>query len=460
MDLPAALDARMAERLAAVLTGSAGGEDQVAIRDTGTFARRLAHASPDASPVVAGWQPRGTVLVTGGTGGLGGRVARWLAGRGAAHLVLTSRRGTDAPGAAELADELRAHGTEVTVAACDVADREALAALLDGIPAEHPLTGVVHTAGATGTTTLDDLTTTELAETLRAKVDGARHLDELLADADLDAFVLFSSIAGVWGSGGQAAYAAANAYLDALAEQRRAAGRAATSLAWGPWADAGMATAEETAAYLRRRGLGALDPHLAVRALEQAVESGETCVTLADVDWERFAPLFTSTRPSPLLGELPEVRRLVEAAHASAGGPSGAERSAALELVERLNGSSPAERQRVLLELVRNQAASVLGHDGAACRARVDAVQRPRLRLADRRRDPQPADGGDRRVPAAHPRLRLPHAHRPRRVPGDGGLRHRRRGPGRGPRGDADPPGPGRRPALPPSGRRCSGHAA
>ena len=165
------------------------------------------------------WQPRGTVLVTGGTGGIGAHLARWLAEHGAEHLVLTSRRGADAPGAAELTEELTALGARVTVAACDVADRAAVAAVLDAIPADHPLTAVLHAASALPVPVpLADTTVADFADD-RPRQD-RRRPPPRRADrrTDLDAFVLFSSGAAIWGSGHQAAYGAANAYVDALAQ--------------------------------------------------------------------------------------------------------------------------------------------------------------------------------------------------------------------------------------------------
>ncbi|HEU5473859.1 MAG TPA: SDR family NAD(P)-dependent oxidoreductase, partial [Actinophytocola sp.] len=348
VDLPETLDDRATARLAAVL---AGAEDQVAIRASGVFARRLTHAAA-APQDGAGWAPSGPVLITGGTGALGAHVARWLAGRGARHLVLTSRRGPTAPGAAELVAELAELGVTATVVACDVADRGALAALL----AEHPVTAVVHTAGVEHSAPLVGLDPAEFADAMRAKVLGATHLNELLGDG-LDAFVLFSSISGVWGSGNQASYAAGNAFLDALAEHRRARGRVATSVSWGPWADAGMlvdsAEAEE---YLRRRGLLPMRPELAVAALGSALDCDETCVTVADVDWSRFAVAFTATRPSALIGELPEVRAALAETDAERTG------GLAAELAE----TAPAERAHVVLELVRRQTATVLGYADVA----------------------------------------------------------------------------------------------
>ena len=234
VDLPSSLDERAAARLCTVLAG-AGGEDQVAVRGSGVFARRLARA-PLAGPPQRTWQPRGTVLVTGGTGGLAAHVARWLARDGAQHIVLTSRRGPAAPGIAALAAELSSHGARVTLAACDTADHDALARLIHHLTTTTPpLTAIIHTAGVTQSTSLAETELTELAAVANGKAAGAAYLDELLTDTELDAFVLFSAVASAWG-GRQGAYAAANAYLDALAEQRRARGQAATSIAWGLWA--------------------------------------------------------------------------------------------------------------------------------------------------------------------------------------------------------------------------------
>ncbi|MEV7046561.1 type I polyketide synthase, partial [Amycolatopsis sp. NPDC051061] len=345
LDLPAVLDDRAVARLASVLGGT---EDQVAVRDSAVFAARLDRAPATTSGTT--WRPRGTVLITGGTGALGAEVARWLARTGAEHLVLTSRRGLDAAGAPELRDELTALGLTVTIAACDVTDREAVAALINGI---DELRAVVHAAGVAQTAPLDGLGVAEFAGFTAAKLAGAENLDAVLGDRDLDAFVLFSSIAGVWGSGGQSAYAAANAYLDGLARRRRATGLAATSVAWGPWAGGGMLADEGAEDHLRRRGLRPLAPELAITALRQALDSGDTAVTVADVDWARFAPGFTSVRPSALLGDLPEVR-------------------AALDVPV---DTGPARDLSAgdLLDLVQAEAAAALGHADPAS----VAVDRP-----------------------------------------------------------------------------------
>ncbi|WP_455569712.1 type I polyketide synthase, partial [Streptomyces triculaminicus] len=358
VDLPAGagpLDARTRRRLAGVLADS-GDEDQIAVRPTGLFGRRLVDA-PQA-PATDTWQPSGTVLVTGGTGALGAHVARWLADRGAPHLLLAGRRGPTAPSAAALAAELRARGTKVTVVACDVADRTAVDALLCDIPDDLPLTAVFHAAGTGAFAPLAETGLADFATGLEAKVAGAVNLHEALVHVPLEAFVLFSSVAAVWGSGGQAAYAVANAFLDGLAERRHAAGLAATSIAWGPWAGDGMAGAAATSDYLRKRGLLPMDPQWAVGALGRAVDGADTCVAVADVDWPRFAATFTAARPRPLLDELPAVRDSRDRRPAAPTAPRGA----ASELAARLTGLSPAEQETVALATVRDQVAEVLGH--------------------------------------------------------------------------------------------------
>ncbi|WP_042375369.1 type I polyketide synthase, partial [Streptacidiphilus neutrinimicus] len=347
VDIPETVDDRVLARLADVLTGQ---EDQVAVRATGVFARRLVRAA--GREASRPWQPSGTVLVTGGTGALGAEVSRWLARNGAERLLLTSRRGPDAPGAAELIDELAELGANVTAAACDVADREALAALLASL--EHPVTAVFHTAGVLDDGVVDGLTAERLAAVARPKVDAARNLHELTQD--LSAFVLFSSIAGTLGSGGQGNYAAANAYLDALVEQRRADGLAATSIAWGPWAQGGMAADQALAERLRRGGMRPMAPELGLAFLQRALSVEDGTVVAADLDWESFAPSFVAVRPSRIFDDLPEARRAIEqAAPASAVG-------GATALAHRLAELPEAERDRALLDVVRGNVAAVLGY--------------------------------------------------------------------------------------------------
>jgi polyketide synthase 12 len=361
LDLPVLLDASSADRLAVVLAGETG-EDQLALRSDGLFARRLVRALPETTArpertVLAdtgkpgGWSPPGTVLITGGTGALGGHVARWLAGAGARRLVLVSRRGEAAPGAADLVAELRATGTSVTALACDIADRDAVAELVTGLAeAGTPVQAVVHAAGVGQFAPLAETGPADVAAILRAKVTGARHLDELLGD-DLSAFVLFSSNAGVWGSGGQAVYAAANAHLDALAQRRRARGQAATAIAWGAWAGGGMAEDETAARHLNRRGVRPMPPAEALRLLRRALDHDETFLAVADVDWELFARAFTSVRPSRLLAEIPEA----------APEPDLVDDTGVRH--RELAGLASAEREHALRDLVRRLVADVLGHD-------------------------------------------------------------------------------------------------
>ncbi|HEY2240538.1 MAG TPA: type I polyketide synthase, partial [Streptosporangiaceae bacterium] len=358
IDLPPEVDDRAAARLGAVLTANSG-EDQVAIRPAGLLARRLAPAprpARDTSP----WAPRGSVLVTGGTGAIGGHAARWAAGRGAPRVVLASRSGPAAPGVATLAADLAGAGAGVTVAVCDTGRRDDLAGLLTAIGESGPrLCGVVHAAGIEEFTPLAGADPDGLAAVLAAKAAGAAYLDELTSGHDLDVFALCSSIAATWGSGGQPGYAAANAYLDALAQGRRGRGLAGTAVAWGPWAGGGM-TGAQAADGLRRRGLGLLDPDLAIRVLAEVIDGGEDPLTVARVDWARFAETFTVRRPSPLLTAVPDAARALSEAAAVPAAPG-----AGTELARQLSGQPAAEQIRTLTGLVRAEAAAVLGHPTA-----------------------------------------------------------------------------------------------
>ncbi|TDE19048.1 type I polyketide synthase, partial [Actinomadura sp. 6K520] len=357
IDLPETPDETARARFAGVLAGT-DGEDQIAIRPMGVLACRLVRAADPGGPERAGWRPRGTVLVTGGTGALGAHVARWLARGGAERLVLVSRRGPDAPGAGELRSELRALGAEPTFAACDAADRTALEAVIAEIPDEHPLTAVVHTAGVLDDGVIDALTPDRLAGVLRPKADAAAHLDELTRDRDLSAFVLFSSAAGVLGSPGQANYAAANSGLDALARRRRAQGLPALSVAWGEWGGGGMADDESARANLRRSGFSGMDPEMAIAALQRALDRDETCLTVAAVDWERLWAAFAPTRRIPLLSDLPEIQQITR----SSGPAPEADPGAAAALRRRLLGAARPEQEAILVDLVKATAAAVLGH--------------------------------------------------------------------------------------------------
>ncbi|WP_053666741.1 SDR family NAD(P)-dependent oxidoreductase [Streptomyces sp. MMG1121] len=364
VDLAAEPDELALGRLVAVLCGRHG-EDQMAIRTTGAYARRMTRAEPvaagDGTGSAEAWTPRGTVLVTGGTGGIGAHVARWAAARGAEHLLLLSRRGPAAEGAAALEAELTALGAHVTLAACDVTDRAALAEVIADIPSDQPVTAVFHTAGvAQEPKKLPDSTVAEFAAVGRAKVAGAVHLDELLADHPLEAFVVFSSGAAAWGGAGQSGYAAANAFVEGLAHRRRADGRVATAVAWGAWAGGGMVD-DSVAAEFAEVGVELMRPELAVEALGQAMACDEGHLVVAGIDWSRFAPSFMVARERPLLRALPEVAALTAASTADAGAEHEAENGSAV-LRSRLLPLSPQERQAVLTDLVLAEAGQVLGH--------------------------------------------------------------------------------------------------
>ncbi|WP_026411150.1 type I polyketide synthase [Actinomadura oligospora] len=356
IDLPASPDRRTAARVASVLSPGQP-EDQVAIRPTGVLARRMRHAAP--TPALASdWKPTGTTLVTGGTGGIGAHLARWLAANGAPRLHLLSRRGPDAPGASELAAELTALGAAVEITACDVADRDRLEEALRDVPADHPLTTVFHVAGVPNYIPIADLTLDDLDHVLGPKSHAAAHLHELAGRHPVTTFLMFSSGAGSWGSGQQGAYAAANHYLDALAQHRHALGRPATSLAWGPWSQAGIAADQTTLAFFSRFGLDPIPPDPATRALHHAISTGTTTLTVANIDWARFTPTFTSVRPAPLIADLPENQRPATASTSAPG-------AAATPLAQQLQDAPPARRRQLLLNHVRTEAAATLGHSGA-----------------------------------------------------------------------------------------------
>ncbi|WP_018568363.1 type I polyketide synthase [Streptomyces sp. PsTaAH-124] len=344
------------DRLTAVL---ATGEPEFALHDGTLRVPRLVRgAGPDTA---AAPDPEGTVLVTGGTGGLGALIARRLVtGHGVRRLLLTSRRGTDAPGAAELTAELEQLGAEVTVAACDVGDRAALARVLAAVPAAHPLTGVVHAAGVLDDGVVESLTADRLDTVLAAKADGAWHLHELTAGHDLAFFHLFSSAAGILGAAGQANYATANTFVDALARHRRSTGLPATSLAWGLWATGGMAEQLTGADVerLRRQGFPPLSADEGLGLFDAALRSAEPLLLLLRLDVSALRAQAAAGSAQTVLRDLvPAPARRTEGATAQAAASGG--------LAERLAGLSAEDRARELLHLVRAQAATALGHDSA-----------------------------------------------------------------------------------------------
>ncbi|MBU8861738.1 MULTISPECIES: type I polyketide synthase [unclassified Micromonospora] len=359
VDLPEAVEDRCADLLVAALT-TAGDEDQIAVRPSGLLARRLTRVPLGDSQPANPWQPYGTALVTGGTGALGGHAARWLARSGVENIVVVSRRGMAAPGAQQLVDDLTALGAQATVVECDASDRDALAELIEAIPAEYPLTAVVHASAVLDDAMINDIRPEQIERVLQAKVDVANNLHELTLDHELSAFVMFSSFAGSVASSGVGNYAPSNAFLDALAQHRRGLGLTATSVAWGAWAGGGMADGP-LGELLHRHGVPEMTPEAAITALHQAVDHGEAFLTIADIAWERFSVAFTATRPGPLISDLPDVRRLAAAeAMGSVEAGDGPE-----SLRERLAGLPAAERFAVLLGLVRGQVAAVLNHPSA-----------------------------------------------------------------------------------------------
>jgi acyl transferase domain-containing protein/thioesterase domain-containing protein len=351
------------ERCASALGGHAL-EDQLAIRAGRALVARMVHAPRKAS-VSGSFRPRGAVLVTGGTGGIGAQLARWLAREGASHLVLTSRRGIAAEGAAALQEELLALGVQVTIAAADVADREALARVVESAEAHAgPIRAVFHAAGVGSRNKLEHVELAELSYNLDSKVRGARHLHELFQERTLDAFVLFASGAGVWGSSAQSAYSAANAFLDAFAHYRCGQGLVATSVSWGMWEGPGMA--ELVAEFGRRWGMLPLPPELALTALAQALHDGDTALTVSSFDWDKFAPQYALARERPLLREIPEARAALAPPESSATGEG---------LSAQLVGLDDVGRSAVLLREVQKAVGKVL-------RAEPDQVD-PRRKLVE-----------------------------------------------------------------------------
>ncbi|WP_443066453.1 SDR family NAD(P)-dependent oxidoreductase [Streptomyces sp. NBC_01262] len=347
----------------------ASGEPEAAVRAGQVRVPRLARVSAPAGGAVL--DPAGTVLVTGGTGGLGALVARHLvAVHGVRSLLLTSRRGLQAPGAQELAEELEALGASVTVVACDVADRTALEALLAAIPAERPLTGVVHAAGVGDNGLVDALTPERVDAVLGPKADAAWHLHELTANMPLSAFVLFSSAGGMVLAAGQANYAAANAFLDGLAAHRRAQGLPAVALAYGLWNTAtglSQGLAEADLERMRRQGLPALSVEEGLASFDAGLADAADRAVLVPL---RVDPAALRSRgadtPALLRGLLPAPARR------AASGGGGTEAGGVVELERRLAGLGAAERETALLQFVREKAASVLGHASA------DAVEAER----------------------------------------------------------------------------------
>ncbi|OBH98098.1 type I polyketide synthase [Mycobacterium sp. E2733] len=302
----------------------------------------------------------GTVLITGATGMAGSALARHVVTRhDARNLVLVSRRGLDAPGAAELVTELSAAGAQVQVVACDAADREALAKVIADIPVQRPLSGVIHAAGVLDDAVISSLTPERVEAVLRAKVDAAWNLHELTRDLDVSAFVMFSSMAGLAGASGQANYAAANSFLDGLAVHRRTHGLPAMSLAWGLWDQTSAMTGALGAAdraRFGRDGIVAMSSDEALELMDTALIVDEPFLLPAHIDLAALRVKFDGGTLPPMFVDLinAPTRRQVDDSLAAAKSKSA--------LLQRLEGLPEDEQQAVLLDLVRANIATVLGN--------------------------------------------------------------------------------------------------
>jgi acyl transferase domain-containing protein/acyl carrier protein len=329
-------------------------EDQVALRGRSRLVPRLDRVKTSAAgraPV----DPAGAYLISGGLGGLGLTFAEWLVSEGARHLWLVGRRPPDETAQRAIA-VLRRQGAQVTTAAADVADAEAIAGLMDAIAARGaPLKGVLHAAGVDSSCFVTDLTPSEIRRVYRAKMEGAWALHRATLTSDLDFFVLFSSISATWGSKAQAHYAGANAFLDLLARARRRAGLPATSIAWGPWEGVGMMP-EEISVAMRRIGITALGPRSNVPVLSHLIGAAVCQATAVDVDWNKFLSIFETAGRRPFFD-------LLSTAEMPAAEP---EPPAPAHPLADLAQLSPEDRLRHCIAEVRSLTGAILGLDGAA----------------------------------------------------------------------------------------------
>ncbi len=334
-----------------------GEEHQLALREGVALVPRLARltageSEDEKAPAI---DPGRTVLITGATGGLGTLLARHLAeSHGARHLLLVSRSGPEAEGAEQLRAELEEAGAEVTIAACDVSDREALESLLAGISSEHPLGAVIHCAGTLADGTVEAMEAEQVDRVFAAKADTAWNLHELTAESDLSEFVLFSSVAGVLGGPGQANYAAANVFLDALAQKRRTEGLAATSIAWGPWEQGGGMTSklgQADIARIRRGGIEVISDQRGLALFEAALGAGRAAAVALPLDAAGLRGLASAGALPPIFHGLVRVPRRPSTAPGS--------------LAAKLATLTEAEAEGIVLDLIRGEVAAVLGHASA-----------------------------------------------------------------------------------------------
>lgn len=326
---------------------AADGEDQIALRGGARYVPRLAAVEQKDIQVRPPVRDDATYLVAGGLGGLGLAAAQWLVQHGAKHLVLTSRRGATTPEAEKALAALQESGATVRAVAADVADPDAMGRLFGELAAgEFPLKGILHAAGVSAFAAVQKMTTDALVDTLGSKVVGGWNLDRLSRDLPLDFFVLFSSISSVWGSAGQAHYAAANHFLDVLAHARRARGGTACSVNWGPWAGSGMATAEARG-WLAQLGITAWKADQALAELDRCLATDAVQRTVVRVDWNRFKAVYEARARRPFL------ERLAPAGEGAEGTRS--------EEVDALAALPREEQNKRMLAIVQAEAAAVLG---------------------------------------------------------------------------------------------------
>jgi NAD(P)-dependent dehydrogenase (short-subunit alcohol dehydrogenase family)/thioesterase domain-containing protein/acyl carrier protein len=346
-------DASEAALSAALALGA--DEPQIALREGVALAPRVARISVEEEAEIPLIDLERTVLITGGTGGLGALVARHLAQRhDIRHLLLLSRRGSEAMGAKELKQELEELGAKPVIAACDVADRKALEGILESIPSDHPLGAVIHCAGALADGTVEAMQPEQIEPVFASKADSAWNLHELTKDLDLSAFVLFSSVAGILGGPGQANYAAANVYLDALAQRRRAEDLPAVSIAWGLWERASGMTSQLTEADLariRRGGFEAISDERGLALFDLALGADRAQVLGVPLNLPGLRAIASAGALAPIFSGM--VRMSKRRA------------SASNSLAAKLTTLTEAERQDHVLEMVRGEAAFLLGFESA-----------------------------------------------------------------------------------------------
>jgi NADP-dependent 3-hydroxy acid dehydrogenase YdfG/acyl carrier protein len=343
----------------ALLAAVAGSEPQLAVREGTVHVPRLAAGPSCPQDNPATFTSEGTVLVTGATGALGSLTARHLArSYGVTRLLLTSRQGPEAADAMELAADLAALGATVTLTACDIADRDAAGALLGSIPPKYALTAVVHAAGVLDDGVIGSLTPEQLDRVLRPKVDASLHLHELTRKPGVSAFVLFSAAAGIFGAPGQGNYAAANSFLDALAQHRRASGLPVTSIAWGLWAQDSTMTSglkDVDRARISRAAVEPLSAEEGLTLFDAACAAPDAVMIAMHLNKAGLRAQAEAGLIPPLLRGLitTPIRRVEDA--------EGAVPGAAL-LRRRLAGVSDAEQNAIILELLLAQIAALLGH--------------------------------------------------------------------------------------------------